>query len=279
MKKVHFALMLASAATAALQAQALVLEDFELGGPGIFLPLGDFGVVGPAGPPFPVPEAPFSGGFSGYLTTAGAPGTPPFTFPAPVFGPPAVPTPVLEGGAPVLPLLPGTIDGLSPGGPGTIEGTIIQSIPFAATAGDVLTFDFNFLTMEPGRTAPGAPVPSPTPLPDFAFFTIQDFAAGPALVGGGVIADSLSSPLVPSPSPLFAGGMETGVLTTTPGHTFASTGTYVLTIGVIDWGDPFVDSGLVVDNVVLTLIPEPATMSLLGMGLAAFALRARRIKF
>ncbi|GGA04420.1 hypothetical protein CYANOKiyG1_16810 [Okeania sp. KiyG1] len=50
-------------------------------------------------------------------------------------------------------------------------------------------------------------------------------------------------------------------------HTFSESGTYTLGFGVVDAGDTVVDSGLLIDNVELTSVPEPGLifgLSLIG---------------
>ncbi|GAA6624200.1 hypothetical protein [Scytonema sp. NUACC26] len=106
-----------------------------------------------------------------------------------------------------------------------IEGSAIQQT-FAVTAGDRLSFDWNFLTNE--TTSEG--------FNDFAFVKIN-----------GVIfklADTFS-PLVSSSSNDF--DTETGL------KTFSYTATYgsslTLGFGVVNVGDTIIGSGLLIDNV------------------------------
>jgi hypothetical protein len=80
-----------------------------------------------------------------------------------------------------------------------------------------------------------------------------------------ILANAGSSTLIPSSTAFLR---ETGFQTFS--FTIPSAGFYTLGIGVVDFNDPFFDSGLLVDNVSLQNlqpIPELGTLLLLGSGL------------
>ena len=137
---------------------------------------------------------------------------------------------------------------------------ISQSI--TGQAGDVLSFDSNFLTDEIDEFV------SETPFNDFAFFSLANAQ------GATVIADTFSG--FSSSSTIFES--ETGFSTTT--FVLPSSGTFTLGFGVVDVGDNVVDSGLLIDNVQLNsnsgVVPEPTSLSIFGaMGLAAVIRRRK----
>ena len=145
--------------------------------------------------------------------------------------------------------------GLSSGllAPG-FEGSAIRT-SIAVNAGDILRFDYNFLTTDASAN-------------DFAFVT---------LAGIDVLADSLTGSFASSAvvlDPIFGDvTLETGYRTFS--YTFLASGTYSLGIGVLDADDKFLPSGLLIDNV--RLVPEPSTitMATLGSILLAGGLRLR----
>ncbi|MBD2533287.1 PEP-CTERM sorting domain-containing protein [Nostoc flagelliforme FACHB-838] len=105
------------------------------------------------------------------------------------------------------------------------EGSAIKQT-FTANAGDVLTFDWNFLTNEG----------IPSFFNDFAFFSVNPFALE--------LADT-NSPFSSTSAVGF--NQETGFQTITVG--IAQSGTYTLSFGVVDVSDSVVDSALIVDNI------------------------------
>jgi hypothetical protein len=116
----------------------------------------------------------------------------------------------------------------------TTQGSAIKQT-FSANAGDVLTFDWNFLTNEESNTT----------FNDFAFVAIASL-------------QELADTATPSVSSVTNFARETGFKNFS--YTFASTGNYTLGLGVVDVGDTIVNSGLLVDNVNVKTVPEPFTI-------------------
>jgi subtilisin family serine protease len=122
-----------------------------------------------------------------------------------------------------LGLTPGSLDGLGNGN--ATEGSALKRT-ITVSAGDQLTFDWNFLTSEG----------TPSSFNDFAFISI-------GTTDSSTLASTNSS-FVPS-STIFPS--ETGFGTFS--HTFTTGGTYTLGLGVLDVADTIADSGLLIDNV------------------------------
>ncbi len=142
------------------------------------------------------------------------------------------------------------------------EGSAIKQT-FLANAGDVLTFDFNFLTDEF----------TPDDLfNDFSFVSfVSDLLDNPFL---DLLADTFSN-FVDSNTVLFS---ETGYQSFS--YVIPETGSYTLGFGVADANDPSVVSGLLVDNVTLTAsasTPEPTTtIGLFATAFGAFSFLKKR---
>jgi len=126
-----------------------------------------------------------------------------------------------------LDLVPGSLDGLV-GGDAT-EGSVIKQT-ITVEAGDVISFDWNFLTNEG--------TPSAT-FNDSAFLNFNGFTFELADTG----ANFVDAPDVDQ----FSEQTDTQTLT----FSVANAGTYTIGFGVVDVGDEIVDSGLAIDNVAI----------------------------
>ncbi len=126
-----------------------------------------------------------------------------------------------------LDLAPGSLDGLV-GGDAT-EGSVIKQT-FTVEAGDVVSFDWNFLTNE---STPN------TTFNDTAFLNVNGFTFELADTGTNFV----DAPNVDQ----FNEQTDTQTLT----FSIATAGTYTIGFGVVDVGDEIVDSGLAIDNVAI----------------------------
>ncbi|MGB3404703.1 MAG: DVUA0089 family protein [Microcoleaceae cyanobacterium] len=122
-----------------------------------------------------------------------------------------------------LNLDPGTLDGLG-SGDATEGSAIAQTV--TVSAGDQLSFDWNYLTNEGSGSS----------ITDFAFVSIES-------EDSQILANTLS-PLNLSDTGIFS--EETGYGSFE--YTFENGGTYTIGVGIVDVGDTVVSSGLLVDN-------------------------------
>jgi hypothetical protein len=159
----------------------------------------------------------------------------------------------------------GTLDtflGLSAGTLTGARGSAIKQ-SFTATAGQVITFDWDFLTNQTDPTLN-------TPQNHYSFYTLNTVLTNLATVN--------TASFVLSNTPDFLS--ETGYQTQTV--TIPATGSYTLGFGVMNININDAASGLLLDNVQLTTptaTPEPGTLTLLaGLGTASLVglLRRRR---
>lgn len=159
----------------------------------------------------------------------------------------ATPTPSLEA---FLGLSAGTLSNLGNGL--VIEGAAIRQT-VSVNAGDLLTFDWNFLTDEF----------TPDPVNnDFAFYTINNRAFTLADTNAAFTSSNTSF------------GSETGFSTLTVA--LATAGTYTFGFGVADVGTADGNSGLLLDNV--AVVPEPSsTLGLFFLGLGGIVLKRRSV--
>lgn len=135
-------------------------------------------------------------------------------------------------------------------GNGTVAGGTAIQQTFTATAGDVVSFDWNFLTFED------------TPNTNYNDFAFVSFSGLTELVDTNSAFYDTST--------IFR--EQTGYQTTS--FAVATTGTYTLSLGVVSVGDGRAPSALLVDNVRTESVPEPASM----LGILAFgALGGRKL--
>lgn len=187
-------------------------------------------------------------------------------------------------------LLPGVNSPADSGG-----GSLLHSHLFTATAGQALTFQFNYVTTDAGDFS------------DYAWVRLMRADGSQAAVlatartspgGGSVPGFGMPAPeawLTPSSAtvsglpPVWAPlGGDSGSCYVDPcgvtdwigaAYTIAANGNYYLEFGVMNWYDASSDSGLAFDAIALDggalpPVPEPATWSLLAGGLGGFGVAA-----
>jgi hypothetical protein len=157
-----------------------------------------------------------------------------------------------------LDLVPGSLGALLPANALPIGTGSAISTNIIASAGDVLSFDWNFLTNEA--------VLANAEAYDFSFWSLSNEQ------GAIVLATPFSPGFFPS-STVF--GFETGYSTSS--YTILNDGTYRLGFGVMNSGEDGGDSGLLIDNVTLTsAVPEPASVTLIFASVVLSAVGLRR---
>jgi hypothetical protein len=128
----------------------------------------------------------------------------------------------------------------------------------AVAAGDVLTFNWNFLSNEfAGQTT----------FNDASFLVVTLPGAAPILLGNTFTPASGPAP----PGFIFQTGYQT--FTSAP---FTSAGNVTVGVAVFNVGDNAFASALLVDNFRVAAIPEPASMTLVGLGAAGLVAYRRR---
>jgi len=186
-------------------------------------------------------------------------------------------------------------------GVGGTNGSSLTTSAFAAASGDVLKFQFNYVTSDGAGFADyawsqlldsgGSPVavlfdarttPSGDTVPGFGLpgITASLVPSSTPIIGGG----PLWSPLGGSSGSCYAAGCGyTGWITAT--YAIPTAGSYKIQFGVSNYLDTAFDSGLAFDDVSIAgtpvgTIPEPETYAMLlaGLGLLGFAARRRKLK-
>jgi hypothetical protein len=178
----------------------------------------------------------------------------------------------------------------------------LYSPVFSADAGDELQFFFNYVTTGGGVWA------------DYAWARLLDTShnqvalllaamTNPTILGFDM--GSIDATLTPSNAPIqsgsgYGGGPVWEFLGSDSGtcylascgftgwiqanYTFADAGDYILEFGVVNWADPRLNSGLAVDGITITSgdvnsVPEPASLVLLGLGLAGLGALRHRARY
>jgi hypothetical protein len=146
-------------------------------------------------------------------------------------------------------------DGIAQGN----EGSAFTINLGTLNAGDTITFNYDFLTNED---------PSGTHHNDFAFWELNSGTIH-------IFADTASS-LNPTNASNTVFGLETGYQTVT--ITITTTAIYTLGLGVMDATTTDNSSGLLIDNIQVTPVPEPTTVAFSVAGAALLVALRKRIK-
>lgn len=146
------------------------------------------------------------------------------------------------------------------------DGSGYLSQQVTLTVGSVVSFDYIFLTAEDNSVAYNN---------DRAFFTVNG-AINTTLRTAGQLTAAEQAQGTGSPNFDFQsqGSLTSGY--TRFSYTVPTTGNYTFGFGVIDVATTTVQSGLLIDNLNYSVVPEPGTLSLLTLGAGGVTLAALR---
>lgn len=158
-----------------------------------------------------------------------------------------------------------TLNGVTTGG--DVAGGAAIAQQFALGAGDTLSFDWHFLSME---------FPNTQPHNDFAFALLTDTADN-SIIDLVMLADTTDLDWATSPTAYWfevPGGYKPAELAAAP-----LPGLYQLSFGVVDLEDPILASALLIDNVSVatSIVPVP-TAIWGGLGLLACLATVRGVR-
>lgn len=179
----------------------------------------------------------------------------------------------------------GTLQAIGNGTP-LLGSVTVQQI--SVVAGQHILFDWDFLTNQVYNDGTPDSYAPRSDNNDFAFFTLTPVGS-PGSAHVGKLADTFYGFVANSGAP---GGFQTGFTITPVTNPFisetgfqtmdyapAASGNYILGMGVVHAStgiDDGINSAVLVDNVRLTTVPEPATCSLLAALCGGALLRRRR---
>jgi hypothetical protein len=201
---------------------------------------------------------------------------------------------------------------------GGTDGSTFTTNPFAANSGDVLSYEFNFVTSD-GQDGAGQFI-----YEDYAYVQLLDAAtnapvallfdartepAGLIVPGAGLPPIDPGVTLIPPSAPVISGSGTQGNLAGGPvwaplgsysgwcwgagcgytgwiksNYSVAAGGTYKLQFGVTNWGDTIYDTGLAYSGIqvggrgVGDGVPEPASWAMMLTGVAGLGALARRAR-
>ena len=190
---------------------------------------------------------------------------------------------------------------------GTTNGSLLRSSAFAATAGQQISFNFNYITSDGAGFSDYAFVRLVGGMTPVTLFTARTTETGNTVPGNGLPGIAPGVTLTPASTPIVPGEPSFSGLGPWSGTCFdvgcgftgwigmayniGAAGSYQLEFGVFNIDDERYDSALAFDfssgsggvptlpsdpNPPVGVVPEPSTYALMGVGLAGLAAVGRR---